>query len=75
MASGLIAHFTGHIVICNLGTSCVCPLCFLKELCTYFFGEDRKSRSSDCFSIVASLSEHMFDLAFAYDVFFHIAFF
>jgi hypothetical protein len=32
------------------------------------FGEDRKSRSSDCFSVVASLNVHGFDLAFAYDV-------
>jgi hypothetical protein len=33
-----------------------------------FFGEDRKSRSSDCFSVLASSSIHSFDLAFAYDV-------
>jgi hypothetical protein len=28
-----------------------------------FVGEDRKSRSSDCFSVLASLSIHRFDLA------------
>jgi len=33
------------------------------------FGEDRKSRSSDCFSVMASLSVHRFDCALAYDVF------
>jgi hypothetical protein len=33
------------------------------------FGEDRKSRSSDCFSVMASLSVHRFDRALAYDVF------
>jgi hypothetical protein len=33
------------------------------------FGEDRKSRSSDCFSVMASLSVHRFDHALAYDVF------
>jgi hypothetical protein len=32
------------------------------------FGEDRKSRSSDCFSVLASLSSYMCDLTFAYDV-------
>jgi hypothetical protein len=31
-------------------------------------GEDRKSRSSDCFSILASLSIYRCDLTFAYDV-------
>jgi hypothetical protein len=39
------------------------------------FVEDRKSRSSDCFSIVASLSVYRFDLAFAYDVFSILVFF
>jgi hypothetical protein len=33
------------------------------------FGEDRKSRSSDSFSVMASLSVHRFDRALAYDVF------
>jgi hypothetical protein len=41
---------------------------FLERTVQVLFGEDRKSRSSDCFSIVASLSVHMFDLALAYDV-------
>jgi hypothetical protein len=31
-------------------------------------GEDRKSRSSDCFSVLASLSSYRCDLTFAYDV-------
>jgi hypothetical protein len=31
-------------------------------------GEDRKSRSSDCFSVLASLSIYKCDLTFAYDV-------
>lgn len=45
------------------------PCVFLRKLCRYSFGEDRKSRSSDCFSVVASLSIHRFDRALAYDVF------
>jgi hypothetical protein len=31
-------------------------------------GEDRKSRSSDYFSVLASLSSYRCDLTFAYDV-------
>jgi hypothetical protein len=31
-------------------------------------GEDRKSRSSDCFPVLASLSSYRCDLTFAYDV-------
>jgi hypothetical protein len=42
---------------------------FLERTVQVLFGEDRKSRSSDCFSVVASLSVYRFDLAFAYDVF------
>jgi len=42
---------------------------FLERNVQVLFGEDRKSRSSDCFSIVASLSIHRFDHALAYDVF------
>jgi hypothetical protein len=41
---------------------------FLERTVPVLFGEDRKSRSSDCFYVVASLSIHMFDHAFAYDV-------
>jgi hypothetical protein len=41
---------------------------FLERTVHVLFWEDRKSRSSDCFSVVASLSVHRFDLAFAYDV-------
>jgi hypothetical protein len=45
------------------------PPMFLERIVQVLFGEDRKSRSSDCFSVVASLSVYRFDLAFAYDVF------
>jgi hypothetical protein len=46
------------------------PLCFLKKTSQVFiFGEDRKSRSSDCFSVMTSLSTLRFDLTLAYDVF------
>jgi hypothetical protein len=40
-------------------------------------GEDRKSRSSDCFSVLASLSSYKCDLTFAYDVIsiLHVLFF
>jgi hypothetical protein len=31
-------------------------------------GEDRKSRSSDCFFVLASLSIYRCDITFAYDV-------
>jgi hypothetical protein len=31
-------------------------------------GEDRKNRSSDCFSVLTSLSIYRCDLTFAYDV-------
>jgi hypothetical protein len=47
---------------------CLPPM-FLERTVQVLFGEDRKSRSSDCFSVVASLSVYRFDLAFAYDVF------
>jgi hypothetical protein len=42
---------------------------FLERTVQVLFGKNRKSRSSDCFSVVASLSVYRFDLAFAYDVF------
>jgi hypothetical protein len=48
------------------------PLCFLEKNFVGIFGEDRKSRSSDCFSVMASLSVHRFDRALAYDVFFFV---
>jgi hypothetical protein len=40
-------------------------------------GEDRKSRSSDCFSVLASLSSYKCDLTFAYGVIsiLHVLFF
>jgi hypothetical protein len=46
---------------------CLPPM-FLERTVQVLFGENRKSRSSDCFSVVASLSVYRFDLAFAYDV-------
>jgi len=46
---------------------CLPPMS-LERTVHVLFGEDRKSRSSYCFSILASLSVHRFDLAFAYDV-------
>jgi hypothetical protein len=42
---------------------------FLERTVQVLFGEDRKSRLNDCFSVVATLSVYRFDLAFAYDVF------
>jgi hypothetical protein len=46
----------------------VLPLVSLKRTLQVFIGEDRKSRSSDCFSVLASSSIHRCDLTFAYDV-------
>jgi len=46
----------------------VVPPMFLERTMQVLFEEDRKSRSRDYFSVVASLSVYMFDLAFAYDV-------
>jgi hypothetical protein len=46
---------------------CLPPMS-LERTVQVLFGEDRKSRSSDCFSVLVSLSVHRFDLAFAYDV-------
>jgi hypothetical protein len=46
---------------------CLPPM-FLERTVQVLFREDRKSRSSDYFSVVASLSVHRFDLALAYDV-------
>jgi len=40
----------------------------LERIMQVFIVEDRKSRSSDGFSVLASSSVHMFDLPFAYDV-------
>jgi hypothetical protein len=40
----------------------------LERTLLIFFREDGKSRSSNCFSELASSSIHRFDLAFAYDV-------
>jgi hypothetical protein len=40
----------------------------LERIMQVFIGEDRESRSSDCFSVLALSSVHGFNLAFAYDV-------
>jgi hypothetical protein len=46
---------------------CLPPMS-LERIMQVFIVEDRKSRSSDGFSVLASSSVHMFDLPFAYDV-------
>jgi hypothetical protein len=46
----------------------VVPSVSLKRTLQVSIGEDRRSRSSDCFSVLASLSIYMCDLTFAYDV-------
>jgi hypothetical protein len=55
----------------------VVPSVSLKRTLQVSIGEDRRSRSSDCFSVLASLSIYMCDLTFAYDVIsiLHILFF
>jgi hypothetical protein len=45
----------------------IVPPVSLERIMQVFIGEDRKSRLSDCFSVLASSSVHRFDLAFAYD--------
>jgi hypothetical protein len=46
---------------------CLPPMS-LEIIIQVFIGEDRKSRLSDYFFVLASSSVHRFDLAFAYDV-------
>jgi hypothetical protein len=46
----------------------VLPPVSLERTLQVFIGEDRKSRSSACFSVLASSSVHRCDLTFAYDV-------
>jgi hypothetical protein len=46
---------------------CLPPMS-LERILQVFIGEHKKSKSSDCFSVLASSSVHRFDLAFAYDV-------
>jgi hypothetical protein len=46
----------------------VVPPVSLERILQVFIGEDRKSRLSDCFSVLVSLSVHKCDLTFAYDV-------
>jgi hypothetical protein len=67
MASGLIAHYLTYCYMQSRNQLCLPPM-FLERTVQVLFGEDRKSRSSDCFSVMASLSVNRFDLAFAYDV-------
>jgi hypothetical protein len=45
----------------------VVPPVSLERTLQVYIGEDRKSRSSDCFSVLASLSSYRCDLTFAYD--------
>jgi hypothetical protein len=59
----------------HLGTNCVSPLISLERAVQVLVGEDRKSRSSDYFSVLASSSVQRFDLAlhmmlFPYYIFF-----
>jgi hypothetical protein len=53
------------------------PPVSLKRTLQVSIGEDRKSRSSDCFSVLASLRSYMCYLTFAYDVIsiLHVLFF
>jgi len=51
----------------SMNQLCLPPM-FLERTIHVLFREDKKSKSSDCFSVVASLNVHRFDLAFAYDV-------
>jgi hypothetical protein len=44
------------------------PPVSLKRTLQVSIGEDIKSRPSDCFSVLASLSSYRYDLTFAYDV-------
>jgi hypothetical protein len=55
-------------LLCNLGTSLLCPPVSLERTLQVSIGEDRKSRSSDCFSVLASLNSYGCDLTFSYDV-------
>jgi hypothetical protein len=54
----------------------VMPLISLERTLQVLVGEDRKNRSSDCFSVLASSGVHRFDLAlhmmsFPYCIFFN----
>jgi hypothetical protein len=55
----------------------VVPPVSLERTFQVYIGEDKKSRSSDCFSVLASLSSYRCDLTFAYDVIsiLHVLFF
>jgi len=44
------------------------PPVSLERTLHVYIEQDRKSRSSDCFSVLASLSSYRCDLTFAYDV-------
>jgi hypothetical protein len=63
------------LYLCNLGTSFVLPPISLERALQVLVGEDRKSKSSDCFSVLASSSLHRLDRAlhmmlFLYSIFF-----
>jgi hypothetical protein len=49
--------------LCNIGTSFVLPPIARERALQVLVGEDRKSRSSGCFSVLASSSFHRFDHA------------
>jgi hypothetical protein len=62
--------------VCNLGTSFVLPPISLERALQVLVGEDRKSRSSDYFSVLATLSLHRFDhalhmMSFPYSILFN----
>jgi hypothetical protein len=59
----------------HLGTSYALPPISLEKAVQVLVGEDKKSRSNDYFSVLASSSLHRFDLAlhmlvFSYCIFF-----
>jgi hypothetical protein len=61
--------------VCNLGTRFVLPPVSCERALQLLIREDKKSRSSDCFSVLASSSFHRFDRAlhmmlFPYCIFF-----
>jgi hypothetical protein len=62
--------------VCNLGTSFVLPPISLERALQVLVGEDRKSSSSDYFSVLASSGLHRFNhalhmMSFPYSIFFN----
>jgi hypothetical protein len=55
-------------LLCNLGTSLLCPLFLLRELSRYLLGKTEKGGRATVFSVLASLSSYRCDLTFACDV-------